>query len=147
MEQEQAQETISQEEYEAEDEFLSKIPRLNLGALFAAPVWGPVHGFWATILFYPAWVFADNILYNMVSTGFSVLNLILVILVFGSLIAITVGFALTSGPVSAHRAIKKGKTFARYRKEQRIWAVVGIVLFIAALVLATVFNLYIRPTL
>ena len=43
------------------------LPRVNLGALLMAPVWGPAHGIWASILFYPAWLVADNAFYAAAS--------------------------------------------------------------------------------
>ena len=37
------------------------LPPINLGALFMPPIWGPAHGIWVTILFYPIWLSADNL--------------------------------------------------------------------------------------
>ena len=39
------------------------LPPINLGALFMPPIWGPANGIWITILYYPLWLFADNLFY------------------------------------------------------------------------------------
>ena len=54
---------LTDEQIACEEEFLSGMPPLNVGALFLPPIWGPAHGMWATILFYPIWLFADNTFY------------------------------------------------------------------------------------
>ncbi|MEG0459959.1 MAG: viscotoxin-A3, partial [Gordonibacter sp.] len=54
---------LTDEQIANEERFLEGIPRLNIGALFLPPIWGPAHGFWASILFYPVWLFADNTFY------------------------------------------------------------------------------------
>ena len=42
---------LTDEQIAREEEFLSGMPPLNVGALFLPPIWGPAHGMWATILF------------------------------------------------------------------------------------------------
>ena len=54
---------LTKEQIACEEKFLEGIPRWNIGALFLPPIWGPAHGFWATILFYPLWLVADNLFY------------------------------------------------------------------------------------
>ena len=54
---------LTDEQIAREEKFLEGIPRLNIGALFLPPIWGPAHGMWAAILFYPIWLFADNAFY------------------------------------------------------------------------------------
>ena len=54
---------LTDEQIAREEKFLEGIPRLNIGALFLPPIWGPAHGMWAAILFYPIWLFADNMFY------------------------------------------------------------------------------------
>lgn len=44
---------------------LEGLPPLNLGALFMPPIWGPAHGIWITILYYPAWLLIDNLFYGV----------------------------------------------------------------------------------
>ena len=123
------------------------IPRLNIGALFLPPVWGPGHGIWATILFYPLWLFADNALYAAY-TEQSALAIAVAILLMLSLAAGTLVFAVLSQPFAAHRAIdKKGMTKEAYIKREKIWSIVCVVLGIAMIVWATYYNLVIRPGL
>ena len=55
--------TLTDEQIAQEDAFLKGLPRLNIGALLMPPIWGPAHGFWVTILYYPAWLLADNVFY------------------------------------------------------------------------------------
>lgn len=56
-------EPLTDEQIAEEEKFLAGLPRVNLGALFLAPVWGPAHGMWAAFLFFVAWLFADNVIY------------------------------------------------------------------------------------
>ena len=42
---------LTDEQIAREEKFLEGIPRLNIGALFLPPIWGPAHGMWAAILF------------------------------------------------------------------------------------------------
>ena len=49
---------LTDEEIAREEKFLKGVPRVNIGALFLPPIWGPAHGMWAAILFYPIWLFA-----------------------------------------------------------------------------------------
>ncbi len=122
------------------------LPRLNIAALLIPPIWGPAHGFWATILFYPAWLIADNLFYATVQEP-SVFAILLSVLVGIALIGATVAFALVSQPIAAHRAEDAGVSRETYLKRQRWWAVVGVVVGLLIVVLATVYNLTIRPTI
>ena len=136
--------TITEEEYAAEEELLEGVPRLNIAALFAPPIWGPAHGIWATILFYPIWIFADNCFVNafVERTGVAVALAILVLVV---LTGVTVAFAVASQPFALHRALRMGVTKETYLKRQKIWAVVGVILGVAALAVATYYNLTLNP--
>ena len=51
-------------EVSVEEVFLKGLPPINLGALFMPPIWGPAHGIWITILYYPAWLVLDNLFYG-----------------------------------------------------------------------------------
>lgn len=138
---------LTDEQIRQEDEFLEGIPRLNIGALFLPPIWGPAHGIWATILFYPLWLFADNALYAAY-TERTVLAIIIAIVITVSLVAGTIVFAIISQPYAAHRAIdQKGMTKEQYLKQEKIWAIVCVVIAIAMLTWATYFNLVVRATL
>ena len=45
---------LTDEQIAEEEKFLRGLPRVNVGALFLAPVWGPAHGIWAAFLFFGA---------------------------------------------------------------------------------------------
>ena len=137
---------LTDEQIKREQEFMRGLPRVNLGALFMPPVWGPVHGFWVTILYYPALVFVDNLVYEAWREP-SVLGIVLTVLVFAILIGVSIAFAIVSQPIAAHRAEDKGMSREQYLKRQRVWAVVSPIILVAMLALATYYNLEIRPTL
>lgn len=136
-------EALSDEEIRAEREFLEGIPRVNVGALFLPPIWGPAHGMWATIVFYPLWLVADNSFYAAWSAP-SALSIALAALVFVMLTAGTVAFAIVSQPFAAHRAVAMGKTKEEYLARERVWAVVSVIVGILMIALATYYNLVLR---
>lgn len=135
--------SITDEEYSREDEFLKGLPRLNVGALVMPAVWGPVHGFWITILYYPAWLLADNLFYSTFIDP-TMLGIVLSISMALILAAVTVAFAIVSQPIAAHRALERGVSREQYLKRQRIWAVVCIVIAIIFITFATIYNLDFR---
>lgn len=137
---------LTDEQIRREEAFMRGLPRVNLGALFMPPVWGPVHGFWATILYYPAMLFADNLIYYAWREP-TVLSVVLAVLIAIIMIAVTVAFAIVSQPIAAHRAEDKGVSRERYLKRQRIWAVVSFAILVVMVGLATFYNLELRPTL
>lgn len=137
---------FTDEEIEGEEEFLKGLPRLNLGAFFMPGIWGPAHGFWVCILFYPLYIFADYMFYGAYAMP-EVWTIVLAVITFVVLLYLHFAFARISGPLSAHRAEHKGVSRETYLKRERIWAVVCIVLAIAALAWATYYNLEIRTVL
>lgn len=137
---------LTDEQIAREEEFLKGIPRINIGALLIPPIWGPAHGFWASILFYPVWLFADNIFYAAVMER-TTLSVVLGVVVFVTLTAGTVAFSLIGQPFAAHRSASFGRTKEEYLRRERIWAIVGVVVGLLAIALATYYNLVIRPTL
>ncbi len=137
---------LTDEQIAQEDKFLEGLPRINVGALFLPPIWGPAHGFWATILFYPIWLFADNMFYAA-WTERTPLALIAALAVFVTLTAGTVAFSIVGQPLAAHRAEDRGVSREAYLRRQRIWAVVSVVAGLAMIAAATYYNLVIRPTL
>ena len=137
---------FTDEEIAREDEFLKGLPRINIGALVMPGIWGPAHGFWVCILFYPLWIFADYMFYGAYAMP-QPWTIILAIVTAVLLAAIHVGFALVAGPQSAHRAEHKGISRETYLKRERIWAVVCVIIAIAALAWATYYNLEIRTVL
>ena len=121
------------------------LPRVNLGALLLPPIWGAGHGMMPTILFYPAWLLADNCFYAAWAepTPLSV-GVALAVLVI--LVAVTVGFSLVAQPLAAHRAEGLGVSREEYLRRERRWAVGCALGGVAMLALAAWYNLAIRPT-
>ena len=137
---------LTDEEIAREKKFLEGVPRVNIGALFLPPIWGPAHGMWAAILFYPIWLFADNTFYAAFSTP-SELSIVFAVIVFLLLTAATVVFSIVSQPFAAHRAAERGVSRAKYLSRQRIWAVVSVIVGCVMIAAATYYNLVIRPGL
>lgn len=134
---------LTDEQIAQEEKFLEGIPRVNIGALFLPPIWGPAHGIWATILWYPIWLFADNAFFALY-TERTVLSVIIALVIFVTLTALTVAFAIIGQPIAAHRAAARGVSKEDYLKRERIWAVVSVAVGIVMIAAATYYNLVIR---
>lgn len=137
---------LTDEQIKAEEAFMKGIPRFNVGAFFMPAIWGPAHGIWAAIIFYPLWLVADNAFYAAFAQR-TPLSFAVAAAVFVAMVAITVAFALIGQPLAAHRAAARGKTKEDYLKSQRVWAVACIAIGAVALAAATYYNLVIRPTM
>ncbi len=137
---------LTDEQIKQEEKFLEGMPRFNIGAFLLPPIWGPAHGIWATILFYPIWLFADNTFYAAFAHP-SPLSVGVAIVVFVTLLAGTVAFAIIGQPLAAHRAERMGVSRERYLKRERYWAVGCAIGGAVMIALATYYNLVIRPTL
>ena len=137
---------LTDKQIKAEEEFLRGIPRFNLAAFLLPPLWGPVYGFWITILFYPAWLFMDNLLYSACSNP-SLVTVVMALIVCVTYVIFCVAFSLVSQPLAYHRAHAKGVSKEKYLKQQRIWAVVAVVIAALMLGFATYYNLEVRPGL
>lgn len=136
---------LTDEQIKAEEEFLRGMPPINIGAFLLPPIWGPAHGMWATIVYYPIWLFADNVFYAAWSER-TPLAIGVGAVVFVTLLAITLVFARLSQPFAAHRAVARGISKERYLKRERVWAVACAVVGAVALAAATYYNLAVRPT-
>ncbi len=136
--------TIPDARLKEERKFLEGIPRFNIGAFFLPPVWGPIHGFWVSIIFYPLWLVADNCFVAAVATP-TPLTVSLGVAVFVVLVALTVAFSIVSQPIAWHRAAQKGVTKEEYLRRQRMWAVVCVILGCIMLAAATYYNLVFNP--
>lgn len=136
---------MTDEQIKEEEKFLKGLPRVNVGALFLPPIWGPGHGIWVTILFYPIWLFADNMFYAAYENP-SAMSIALALIVFASLAAGTIAFAIVSQPFAAHRAERMGVDRATYLRRERGWAIGCVIAGVIMIVLATYYNLVIRPT-
>ncbi|MBR3257911.1 MAG: viscotoxin-A3 [Eggerthellaceae bacterium] len=122
---------------------MAGIPRFNLAAFLMPPIWGPAHGNWVTILYYPLWVFVDNCIYSAYTMRTAGTIAIAVVMVL-SLAAATWMFAMVAGPMAAHRAAERGISKETYVRRQKIWAVVCIVIAVLMLGFATYYNLALR---
>lgn len=123
---------------------MSGLPSINLGALFMPAIWGPAHGIWITILYYPVWLLADNLFYGVYQNP-TPISVTLAVLAAVVLAGATVVFARVSQGYACARALSNGMTKEAYVGRQRIWAVaMGIVAFVM-LTAATYYNLAIRP--
>lgn len=129
-----------------EEVSLKGLPPLNLGALFMPPIWGPGHGIWITILYYPVWLFADNLFYGAYSNP-QPLTVVLAIIAAVILAAVTIVFARASQVYGLRRDLSLGRTKEQYRKRQRIWAIAMGALALLMIVGATYYNLVIRHAL
>ena len=134
------------EEVPIEEVDLSGLPPLNLGALFMPPIWGPAHGIWITILYYPAWLLIDNLLYGAYENP-SPLTITLGIIAAVILAGVTIVFARASQVYALRRDLSRGKTKEQYRKRQIIWAIAMGILAAVMIATATYYNLVIRPTM
>lgn len=137
---------LTDEQIKEEERFLEGLPRFNVGAFFLPPIWGPGHGMWVTILFYPIWLFADNMFYAAFENP-SVMSIALALIVFVTLTAGTVAFAIVSQPFAAHRAERMGVDRETYLRREKRWTIGCVIGGAIMLVLATYYNLAIRPTL
>ena len=137
---------LTDEQIAEEEKFLEGLPRLNLGALIMPAIWGPAHGFWVCILYYPLYVFLDNLIYGAYIDP-QPWSIALAVLSVAVAAGLTIAFAIVSQPFAAHRAENKGVSREDYLKRERIWAVVCIVLAIAAIAWATYYNLDIRTAI
>ncbi|MDR2036200.1 MAG: hypothetical protein LBP91_05990, partial [Coriobacteriales bacterium] len=116
---------------------LSGLPRINWGALFMPAVWGPAHGQWITILFYPLWVFADISLTNAVFFGGFVYVLAATV-VLGTA-AVTILYASTAG-LKAYERVANRLSKEQYLARERIWTVVCALIALIFIDLATWYN-------
>ena len=137
---------LTDEQIAQEEKFLEGLPRVNIGALVMPGIWGPAHGFWACILFYPLMIFIDYVVYGSYIKP-EAWTIALAVIGVALYIAASVVFSIVSQPFAAHRAEAKGVSREQYLKRERIWAVVCVIVLIIALAWATYYNLEIRTVL
>jgi hypothetical protein len=137
---------LTDEQIKQEQAFMKGLPRVNWAAFLLPPIWGPANGFWVTILFYPAWLICDNVIYGayVAPSWFSILFAVLAVII---MFAVTLAFAIIGQPIAAHRADEKGISRKDYLKRQRVWAIGCLIGGIILIALATYYNLAIRPTI
>lgn len=137
---------LTDEQIAEEEKFLRGLPRVNVGALLLAPVWGPAHGMWPAFLFFVAWLFVDNAIWAA-SVQPTVMNVVLAAVMLVGLVGATVVFAIVAQPFAAHRAEAMGVSRETYLRRQRAWAVAGAVAAVAVVAFATWYNLDMRPAM
>lgn len=137
---------LTDEQIAQEQAFMKGLPRFNVAAFLLPPIWGPAHGFWVTILYYPAWLFIDNLLFATYQNPTPLTIAASVTAALGYL-AITVAFAIVSQPIAAHRAEDRGVSRALYLKRQHWWAIGCAVGGAVLLALATLYNLTMRTSI
>ena len=137
---------LTDEQFAQEEKFLEGLPRVNIGALVMPGIWGPAHGFWACILFYPLMIFIDYVVYGayIKPEAWTIALAVIGVVIY---VAVSVVFSIVSQPFAAHRAEAKGVSREQYLKRERIWAVVCVIILIIALAWATYYNLEIRTVL
>ncbi len=128
----------TQEELETN---IALLPKINIGALFATPVWGPAHGHWITVLLYPLWVFVDDTILAAVKNGG--VAIVLAAIVTAGTIAFCIFFSRTAGEKSYLRVADK-VPIQTYLKREKIWAVVSVLISITVVCIATWYNLAIN---
>ncbi len=138
-------EELTDEQIASEKRFLKGLPRFNIAAFLMPPIWGPAHGIWVTILYYPIWLFVDNLFYATYENP-QPLSIIASITAGLILLGITIAFAIVSQPFAAHRAQDRGIGRKQYLRRQRYWAIGCALAAVIMIVLATYYNLVIRPT-
>ncbi len=127
-------------------ENMQGVPRFNIGAFLLPPIWGPAHGLWITILYYPAWLFMDNMLYEVYLNPSPVM-IVLALSAIVVLLAVTIAFAIFSQPYALNRAMSLGKTKEKYLSNQRKWALGCAIGALAMLGWATYYNLCMRASM
>ena len=121
---------------------LSQLPRINIGALLMPAVWGPAHGQWVSIFFYPLWLLADTCFTNAVVYA-NPLAIILAVVVFLGTAAITVVYASTAGRLAYIRVAGKVPV-EKFLAKERVWVVVSALIALLFIGFATWYNLIIR---
>ena len=125
------------------DEPRPHLPRMNWGALFMPAIWGPGHGQWFMILFYPLWLVLDNLIYGAVHGGDLV---VFAVVAAVAAAAFTIYYARHANEFGYLRVAAE-KSVEDYLKTERVWAVAMVVVGVAFLAFATWYNIAVRPGL
>lgn len=137
-------EGLSDEDVARERKLLEGVPYFNIGALLVPPIWGPAHGTWLTVLWYPLWILADDIFFAAWRDP-SAFNLAVAVLTFLILLAGTLLFSRLMQVRALHRAVdERGKTKEEYLRAERKWAVASAFMGAALIAGATYYNLAVR---
>ena len=137
---------LTDDQIAEEEQFLKGLPRMNIGAFLMPGIWGPAHGYWVCILFYPLYIFLDYLLYGAYIDP-QVWTIALAVIASLLFLVVSVVFAVVGQPIAAHKAENKGVSRETYLKRERVWAIVSAFLAIAVIAWATYYNLAIRTGL
>ncbi|MDR2492465.1 MAG: hypothetical protein LBD25_03250 [Coriobacteriales bacterium] len=118
-----------------------RLSRLSLAALLMPAVWGPAHGIWASVFFYPLWLIADTCFVNAVRHGG--ITIFLSAVVFVGTALVTVLFSWSANRIAYQRAAGR-VTLERYLRRERKWAVACALIAVVLIVVATWYNLAVR---
>ncbi|MGN0301306.1 MAG: hypothetical protein ACI4BI_00325 [Anaerotardibacter sp.] len=141
------QEEVSPEELEQfKEELFKDLPKVNAGAAIMPAVWGLGHGSYITILFYPMWLFVDNLIYGAY-TNPSLFSIFFAVVALAAILGVSVFYGATAQKNAYIRYLVKGKTKEQWVSAEKKWTIAMVIIAIVALVLATCYNLMIRPTL
>ena len=124
-----------------DDDPLPRLPTVNWGALFMPALWGPAHGQWFMILFYPIWLLLDNLIYGAVHGTIPVWIAVLSSL---AVAVFTVYYALRANAYGYVRVAAE-KTPEQYVAGERKWTIIFVLVGIAFLVFASWYNIAVRP--
>ena len=128
------------------DEYRKQVGGVNIGAVLVPPLWGAFRGYWVTVLFYPLWIFADDAFYDAYSIG-STLSIVIACLILAGLIIATAIFARTAQSAIIGKAIVNGVSVEDFKRKERTMAIVCGIVAVLVIILATYWNLVLRPTL
>ena len=118
---------------------LQKLPRFNWGAFLMPPIWGPAHGLWITILFYPLFIFLDSLIRGAAANP-SVLNVAFATIASLATLAFMVFFGFKSQKPCYLRVAQRVPVDT-YLKRERMWAVADLLLALVFVGVATWYNL------
>ena len=119
------------------------LPAINIGALFMPALWGPAHGQWYMILFYPLWLVLDNLIYGSIQgSGLWPLALVAGI----ACAAFTVYYAQRAN-MFGYLRVAQTKTPEEYLRGERRWMPVLVGLALAMIAFASWYNIAVRPGL
>ena len=134
---------LTAEQIAAEEELMEGLTPINIGAFICPELWGPAHGNIITLLFYPLWVWIDNVAFSAYANP-NTMSIVFAVIMVAALIIIRLIYARLSQPLAAHRAAAQGKTKEQYKRNERIWAIVSIIIAVVVIAFATWYNLTIR---
>ncbi|MBQ6453273.1 MAG: hypothetical protein IJJ14_02825 [Coriobacteriales bacterium] len=121
------------------------IKPFSLAAFAMPPIWGAGHGQFIPLLFYPLWIFVDDMIMSAVK-GPNALNIVGSILMVAGMIAISFAYARIS-PKPAYYRVKDKVSPQDYARKEKVWDITMVALGVIMLAAATVYNLHLIEVL